>query len=86
MNKEVSRGEALGNEVLDFVNSFGVDENSFAQTIARGHKTLQQNTMRLFVATCRALSQNSTDDRNAACVALAKRVVEAADEIPLPFI
>ena len=39
-------GEKLAEDVLMFVNSFGYDSKGFAKGIARGHKTLQQSTMR----------------------------------------
>lgn len=85
---EIKTGKEMAEELTSFVNVFGVDEKGFAERIASSHKTLQQSTMRLFVEMCRAIAANEkyTDDRNAAATQLAKRVVEAADEIPLPFI
>lgn len=47
-NMKKTKAEELANDILDFVNSFGFDSDTFAETICRGHKTLQQSTMRLF--------------------------------------
>lgn len=82
----MSEAEKLANDVLNFVNSFGCDEKTFASTICRGHKTLQQSTMRLFIATIREMAKVCPDDRNAATVELAQIISGIADEYPLPFI
>ena len=78
--------EKLANDILDFVNVYRCDEKTFAQTICRGHKTLQQSTMRLFVATIREMAKVAPDDRNAATVELAQIISGIADEYPLPLI
>lgn len=85
MTKE-DKAEVLAIDILNFVNSFGVDEKTFAKTIASGHKTLQQSTMRLFMATIREMAQVIPDDQNAATVELAKAITEIAEDHPLPFI
>lgn len=85
MNNRKS-AEELANDILDFVNAFGFDSNSFAETICRGHKTLQQSTMRLFIATIRKMAEVRPDDRNKATVELAKKISEIADDYPLPLI
>ncbi len=76
----------LANDILDFVNSFGFDSETFAETICRGHKTLQQSTMRLFIATIREMAKVQPDDRNAATVELAQIISDIADDHPLPLI
>lgn len=82
----MSDAEKLANDILDFVNVFGYDEKTFAQTICKGHKTLQQSTMRLFIATIREMAKVTPDDRNAATVELARIISGLADEYPLPLI
>ena len=78
--------EALAHEVLDFVNCFGFDADTFARTIAHGHKTLQQSTMRLFMRTILEMAEVMPDDRNAQTVELAKKIREIADGYSLPLI
>lgn len=72
--------------LLNLVNNFGIDEKAFAKRIASGHKTLQQSVMRLFMTTIKEMSQVMPDDRNAATVALAKRITEMTADTALPFI
>lgn len=76
----------LANAVLLFVNCYGFDEATFAKTIASDHKTLQQSTMHLFIATIREMAKVSPDDRNAQTVELAKKIVEIAEDYSLPLI
>lgn len=83
---EAQKASKAANDILDFVNSFTYDEKTFAWTIAHGHKTLQQSAMRLFIASIRAMSKVTPDDRNAATVALAKRIADIAEDYPLPLI
>lgn len=80
------KAEKLANDILDYVNVFGFDTETFADTISHGHKTLQQSTMRLFMATIRKMAQVPVDDRNQATVSLAKKIMEIADEYSLPLI
>ncbi len=78
--------EKLANNILDFVNSYVHDDKTFAETICRGHKTLQQSTMRLFVTTIRKMAEVYPDGRNEAAVGLAKEIVKIADSHPLPLV
>jgi len=78
--------EKLANDILDFVNSYVHDDKAFAETICRGHKTLQQSTMRLFVTTIRKMAEVYPDGRNEAAVGLAKEIVKIADSHPLPLV
>lgn len=80
------KAEKLANDILDFVNAFGFDSKTFAETICRGHKTLQQSTMRLFIATIKKMAEVYPDDRNAATVELAKKITDIAKDYPLPMI
>lgn len=45
-NQRAIDAEKLANDILTFVNSYGYDADTFAKTIAKGHKTLQQSTIR----------------------------------------
>lgn len=76
----------LAIDILEYVNSFGYDTDTFAQTIAQGHRTLQQSTMRLFIAAIREMAKAGSDERNAQTVELAKKIVEIADGYSLPLI
>lgn len=80
------RAEELANDVLDFVNVFGFDTDRFAETICRGHKTLQQSVMRLFIAVICKMAEIKPDERNRATVELAKKIKEISDEYSLPLI
>lgn len=77
---------ALATDILGFVNSYGCDSKTFAETICQGHRTLQQSVMRLFIETIRAFSESRYDDRNEATVALSKEIMKIAEHYPLPFI
>lgn len=83
---KITEAERLANDILLFVNSFGVDEKTFAEAICCGHRTLQQSVMRLFMTTIRRMAENNTDDRNLQAVELAKKISEIADDYPLPLI
>lgn len=78
--------ETLANDILDFVNAFGFDADTFAETICHGHKTLQQSAMRLFVTTIRKMAEVTPDSRNEATVELAKKITEIANSYSLPLI
>ena len=80
------KAKELGEAVLNYVNSFGFDSRTFAKTIAGGHKTLQQSTMRLFLAAIREMAQVYPDERNAQTVELAGKIVELAEDYSLPLI
>lgn len=85
-NSRKNLAKEQAESLLEFVNAFGVDEKAFAVTICRGHKTLQQSVMRLFVAMAREMAEVTPDARNEAAVQLAKEIVAIADKHPLPFI
>lgn len=82
--------EQMAKEVTDFVNAIGFDHKTFVETVARQHRTLQQNFTRLCVAWLELLAKNpyGHDLRNEASYELAKKFVERLDssERALPFI
>lgn len=80
------KAEAVAADILLFVNAYGFDAEAFADAICRGHKTLQQSTMRLFIATIRKMAMVTPDDRNQATVELAKEIAKIADGYSLPLI
>lgn len=86
MSNKKQEAEKLAQDVLDFVNAFGYDGEAFADTICRGHKTLQQSTMRLFMTTIRKMATVTPDGRNENAVKLAKEIVAVADKYALPLI
>lgn len=86
MNNKKQEAEKLAQDILDFVNAFGYDEEAFADAICRGHKTLQQSTMRLFMTTIRKMATVTPDGRNENAVKLAKEIVAVADKYALPLI
>lgn len=79
-------GQELGEEVLYFVNQYGFDAGTFAKTIAKGHKTLQQSTMRLFIRTIEEMAKVNPDLRNEQTVKLAKKITELSKDYSLPLI
>lgn len=80
MNEREARACELANDILDFVNVFGYDDITFAETIARGNKTLQQSVMQLFITTIRRMAEVPPDERNAETVDLAKMITEVVDD------
>lgn len=82
----MKEAEKLANDILDFVNAFGHDDEAFAKTICRAHKTLQQSVMRLFVLTIRKLAEVEPDERNEAAVELARAITYLAEDYSLPLI
>ncbi len=84
--KPDEKGKELANDILDYVNNLACDEETFANTICRSHRTLQQSTMRLFITTICKMVENDTDARNEASVKLAKEIAEIAKNYPLPLV
>ena len=78
-------------KLSQMVNSYGVDNNSFADAVMNDHRTLQQSTMRLFIACIRKWSdcyENKMYDlRNKETCRLSHKIVnELNDHLFLPFI
>lgn len=86
MSQKEEQARKVANDILGFVNAFGCDEKTFAESICTSHRTLQQSVMRLFMATIRRMAENDTDERNENAVALAKKITEIAGDYPLPLI
>ena len=76
----------LAEDLTEFVNVFGPDMKTFAETICSQHKTLQQSVMRLFIFTIEKMADVPVDERNQATVELAKQIREIADYHSLPLI
>ena len=45
------RAVKLAKDTLDEIGNFGFDNEAYAETICRGHRTLQQNWMRMSLKT-----------------------------------
>lgn len=86
MNEKKVKAEKVANEILDFVNTYDYDAAAFAAAICRGHKTLQQSVMRLFVTVAQHMAETPVDARNEAAVELAKEISKIAESHPLPLI
>ena len=86
MNERSVEAEELANKLLEFVNNYSHDADTFAKTIARGHKTLQQSVMRLMKRTIEEMAKVTPDGRNAATVELAKKITEITDGYSLPLV
>jgi len=66
--------------VSDFVNEMGFDHKTFADTLAREHRTLQQSTMGAFLAFIYRLAENGEnqrDLRNEYACEQSRKIVEA---------
>ena len=69
------------------LNSFSFSNQEFADEVVRSHRTIQQSAMRAILATIKAIAeQKCFDDRNEASVMMARKIVEAVDDMKLPFI
>lgn len=68
------RDDFYAREMEDYVNSFGTNEEKFAETCSRFHRTLQQSLMRLIVKIISKFATLDTDGRNERAVALAKKL------------
>lgn len=85
--KETERAEKVANDLLEFVNSYSHDDKAFAEAICRGHRTLQQSVMRLFMTMVHRMADSTNfDERNEASVVLACKIEQATDGYSLPFI
>lgn len=84
-----SEGQKLGEQLIDWVNS-GNDRaecEDFIKAILNGHRTLQQNLMRVNVKLIEAWSKSDSDLRNGATVKMCKKImVVVSEDRHLPFI
>ena len=83
-----SRDAFYAREMEDYVNSFGTDEEKFAEACSHFHRTLQQSLMRLIVKIISKFATLDTDGRNERAVALAKKLdnVIREDGGYMPFV
>ncbi len=80
MTTEEERTKNAVINLTEFVNSFGTDNKLFAQYLMNEHRTLQQSTMRLFVACIEEWSkQKHWDLRNETTIELAKKIMAALE-------
>ena len=59
-----SRDDFYAREMEDYVNSFGTDEEKFAESCSHFHRTLQQSLMRVIVKIISKFATLDTDGRN----------------------
>lgn len=80
--RAIAAAEALSNSV----NEIGFDYETFAQVLSCDHRTLQQNTMRAFMAFCKELAHSEEvehyDERNKASCKLAAEIVKLPCYLP----
>lgn len=80
--RAIAAAESLSNSV----NEMGFDYETFAQVLGSDHRTLQQNTMRAFVAFCNELAKYEEEEfydaRNEASCKLAAEVVKLPVHLP----
>ena len=83
-----SRDAFYAREMEDYVNSFGTDEEKFAEACSHFHRTLQQSLMRLIVKIIAKFATLDTDGSNERAVALAKKLdnVIKEDGGYMPFV
>ena len=82
MIRAIAAAEALSNSV----NEMGFDYETFAQVLGSDHRTLQQNTMRAFMAFCKELANHDEEEfydaRNEASCKLATEIVKLPNYLP----
>lgn len=86
--EEIIRTEEQVRTLTSIVNSFTFPTEYFAERMMFEHRTLQQSTMRLFIAIIREWSQQEYYDlRNEATIKLSKKIINALDDTDyLPFV
>lgn len=86
--EEIVRTEEQVRTLTSIVNSFTFPTEYFAERMMSEHRTLQQSTMRLFIAIIREWSQQEYYDlRNEATIKLSKKIINALDDTDyLPFV
>lgn len=71
------RAVKLAKDTLDEIGNFGFDNEAYAETICRGHRTLQQNWMRMSLKTIAKMAEAGDkglyDDRNESAVKMAQK-------------
>jgi hypothetical protein len=81
-------GTEVAEALSRLVNSFSPDTEGFVKTVCNDHRTLQQSTMRLFMACIKEWAENGrSDHRNEDTIDLCKQIVKSTkDNDYLPFI
>ena len=72
-------GKELADQLGDFVNTYGCDEQGFIEGFKRQHRTLQQSAFKLICKLIEDIAEtpdNRTDARNEGSVMVAKMLVE----------
>lgn len=68
--------EKMVDDLGDFVNDFSCDQNGFAESVMRQHRTLQQNLMRLMLRTMEEwATQEHSDLRNEYTVETSRKII-----------
>lgn len=84
------RAIKLAKDTLDEIGNFGFDNEAYAETICRGHRTLQQNWMRMSLKTIAKMAEAGDkglyDDRNESAVKMAQKIRDAIGDDVLPYI
>ena len=82
MIRAIAAAEALSNSV----NEIGFDNETFAKVLGSDHRTLQQNTMRAFMAFAKTLAEHDEQDyydaRNEASCKLATAIMKLPHHLP----
>jgi hypothetical protein len=79
MNTEESAKKAVEG-LTGYVNNYGASYKLFAQYLMNEHRTLQQSTMRLFIACIEEWSKQKYGDlRNEATLELSKKIMNALE-------
>jgi len=80
------RAIAAAEAFSDSVNEIGFDNETFAEVLGSTHRTLQQGTMRAFVAFCNKLAEHEKDGyydaRNEASCKLAAEIKKLPSYLP----
>lgn len=77
---EQKDGEAFANAFSQFCNDMRSGPKAVAlDRMMRDHRTIQQNMMRFVMAFIAKMSEQNSDLRNEASVALAKQIMERTD-------
>ncbi len=77
-----SKGAKLGEDLIDWVNGSDSKEEQgeFILAILNGHRTLQQNLMKVNLKLIEAWSKSTYDGRNEATVRMCKKIMTAIGE------
>ena len=84
------RAMHIADELTNYVNAFGFDRKTFAETLGKQHRTNQQSVMRAFVEFVTVMAnfdaEERYDGRNEASCKLASKFREIAYKHALPLV